>query len=355
MSPVSRGRKLKKNTKTNTGKRTRRGRPPFAEADLPAPSCDCPVCWGDDVDSTGLIDSLLGDAASLVASEDPLDAEVAGAALTSTVTLAIGQIDMVDDQAGDHVLVDGLIPAFEARASTEAMALLLALGSVAPDPVGAAASAAGHRLAHAGVTRPSWADELTTPVAIGPCHRLMDPAGTGAILAASFTRAGRSHAVLVCVDGLDCGAAAEIALLDADELPDALAIIRSTHPDPAGESGDLGEIVEETLDATEWRWQVDNALDARAVHDHTDGLTPTGWICTESTSTLASSTWPTSTTTMNTKTKSRTSWPATPPWRCCYVSGSPRYRPRPSPNRRTMATTVAPALTLRRSRTPCNS
>jgi Plasmid pRiA4b ORF-3-like protein len=277
MSPVSRGRKPKKNTNTHTGKRTGRGRPPLAAADSPAPSCDCPVCWGEDVDATGLIDSLLGDAASLVASEDPLDAEVAGAALASTVTLAVGQIDMVDDQAVDHVLVDGLIPAFEARASTEAMALLLALGSVAPGPVGAAASAAGHRLAHAGVTRPSWADELTTPVAIGQCQRLMDPAGTGAILAASFTRAGRSHAVLVCADGLDCGAAAEIVLLDADELPDALAIIRSTHPDPAGESGDLGEVVEETLEATEWRWQVENALDARAVHDHTDGLTLDGW------------------------------------------------------------------------------
>lgn len=276
MSPASRGRKPTKNTTTNTGERTGRGRPPLAAAGPPAPGCDWPVCGGEDVDATGLIDSVLGEAVSLLASEDPVDAEVAGAVLASTVTLAVGQIEMVDDQAGDHVLVDGLIPALEARASTEAMALLLALGSVAPDPVGAAASAAGHRLAHAGVTRPSWADELTTPVAIGQCQRLVDPAGTGAILAASFTRAGRSHAVLVCVDGLDCGAAAEIALLDADELPEALAIIRSTHPDPAGESGNLGEVVEETLAATEWRWQVENALDARAVHDHTDGLTLAG-------------------------------------------------------------------------------
>lgn len=276
MSPASRGRKPTKNTTTNTGERTGRGRPPLAAAGPPAPGCDWPVCGGEDVDATGLIDSVLGEAVSLLASEDPVDAEVAGAVLASTVTLTVGQIEMVDDQAGDHVLVDGLIPALEARASTEAMALLLALGSVAPDPVGAAASAAGHRLAHAGVTRPSWADELTTPVAIGQCQRLVDPAGTGAILAASFTRAGRSHAVLVCVDGLDCGAAAEIALLDADELPEALAIIRSTHPDPAGESGNLGEVVEETLAATEWRWQVENALDARAVHDHTDGLTLAG-------------------------------------------------------------------------------
>jgi Plasmid pRiA4b ORF-3-like protein len=272
MSPVSRGRKPKKNTQSNTGKRTRRGRSLFTEADLPVPGCDCPVCGGEDVDSTGLIDSLLDDAASLLASEDPLDAEVAGAVLASTVTLAVGQIGLVDDLAGDHVLVEGLIPALEARASTEAMALLLALGSVAHDPVSAAASAAGQRLAHADVTRPSWADELTTPVAIGQCQRLVDPAGTGAILAASFARAGRSHAVLVWVDGLDCAAAAEIALLDADELPDALAVIRSTHSDPAGASGDFGEVLEETLDVTEWRWQVENALDARAVHDHTDGL-----------------------------------------------------------------------------------
>jgi hypothetical protein len=79
--------------------------------------------------------------------------------------------------------------------------------------------------------------------------------------------------VLVGTDELDCGAATDIALLDADELTQALAILRSTRPDQIGPHSDVGKVIEETLDAAEWRWQVENALDAREVHDHDDADT----------------------------------------------------------------------------------
>jgi Plasmid pRiA4b ORF-3-like protein len=62
------------------------------------------------------------------------------------------------------------------------------------------------------------------------------------------------------VDHLDCGAAAQLVLLGADHLPEALETMRDGGVDGV-------EITKEALDAAELRWQVENALDARAVHD----------------------------------------------------------------------------------------
>ena len=81
------------------------------------------------------------------------------------------------------------------------------------------------------------------------------------MLACSFHRAGRSHAVVVSVDDLDFGAATDILLLEADQLPQALKMIRSQA------RADGVEVTTEPLDPPELRWQIENALDARAVHD----------------------------------------------------------------------------------------
>ena len=97
------------------------------------------------------------------------------------------------------------------------------------------------------------------------CWRLSDPAGTGSTLACSFHRAGRSHAVVVSVDDLDCGAATDILLLEADQLPQALEMLRSQA------RADGVEVTQQPLDPPELRWQIENALDARAVHYRDDG------------------------------------------------------------------------------------
>jgi hypothetical protein len=259
MSPVSRGRKNKKDKKTP--KRSESLDLFNAPAELtkpPAPDeCDCPVCSGDgdDLDPQQLIDQLAGDAGELLAIEDPLEAELAGSAFAS--------MGAILGEGFQEAVVGGFIPAFEAQGSAESSALLLAIGSVSGGEVGEAALSAVDRLAEAGVPRPGWAAELSEPVTVADCLRLSDPAGTGSMLACSFHRAGRSHAVMVSVDHLDCGAASEIVLLDADGLPEALNMIR------AG-MGDGLEITEEALDPAEFRWQLENALDARAVHDRDD-------------------------------------------------------------------------------------
>lgn len=246
MSPVSRGRK------------GRKGKKPARRQALPdvlggQVECVCPACAGADFDPQWLIDELLVGAGDLVASDDPLDVETAGAAF-----LSIGE---VVGEGFEEALVGGLIPEFEAKAGTEAVAMLLAIGSVAADPAGKAALMAADRLVRAGAPQPGWAAELGEPVTLTGGWRLADAQGTGSMLVCGFHRAGRSHTILLSVDHHDCGAADQILLFPGGEPAQALETIQA-------ESRDAGiDIAQEALDPAELRWQVEAALDARAVHD----------------------------------------------------------------------------------------
>lgn len=249
MSPASRGPRGKQSKKTSRS------------ADLTvvqaAPEkCDCPACSGEDVDPGQMLGELLDGVATLAECEDPLDAELAGAAFVAMVTAA-----------GDELVpafVRGFIPQIEARPSGGALALLMAIESVASraqEQVARAASAAVGRLVAAGMPRPQWANALAEPVQVGDCMRLYDTQGTTSVLVGSFRRAGRGHAFMVIVDQQDCGAAADILFVDADHLSEALDDIRR------GGRADGLDIRTQALDPAEFRWYVEDALDARAVHD----------------------------------------------------------------------------------------
>jgi hypothetical protein len=246
MSPVSRGRRGKRKNKS-----TRRSAPPFV---VSAPAgCDCPSCSGVEFDLQRFVDEMLAAAAALTESDDPLDAELFGASVLS--------IGAGDGESFEEAMIGEFIPEFQARANPAALALLLAIGSVAEGRVGKEASAAAARLVDAGVPRPGWAAELGEPVTVATCVRLSDVHGIASMLACSFHRAGRSGAVVISVDHEDCGAAESIVLLDVDQLPEALETMRAIGRD------DGLEITTEALDAAEFHWQVEKALDARAVHD----------------------------------------------------------------------------------------
>jgi hypothetical protein len=251
MSPVSRGRKGKQ-SKGSTRRLV------VADVSSAVGSCDCPACSGADLDPQQLIDELIAGTADLLEAEDPLDAEIIGAAFVSIGALA--------GEGFEEALVNGFIPEIEARATPEALAMLLAIGSVTPDHVGKAAWTAADRLVGAGVARPRWAAELAEPMTVTDCWHLADPQGSASILACSFHRAGRSHAVMISVDHTDCGAASDILLLDTAQLPEMLAAMQAT-----ASAGGLA-IRAETLDGAEFRWQAEKALDARGVHDSEDGF-----------------------------------------------------------------------------------
>jgi hypothetical protein len=250
MSPVSRGRKKPKSRQS--GERVLRVVAPAEPAELP--ECDCPDCTGAEITTAELADGLVAGGADLLEVDDPIEAELFGADF-----LAIGEL------AGEgfaDALGASLVPAIEQVGTPEAVAALLALDAVDEGP---AAGAAAARLLATGVPAPKWAAELREPLSAGACRRLADPAGDVSVLVCVFSRAGRSHGLLVDVDHTDCDAATDVALFPAEMFDEVLHDIRH-------EASTAGvTLTTEEVDPGEFRWQVERALDARAVHDQEDG------------------------------------------------------------------------------------
>ncbi|HEY5858415.1 MAG TPA: plasmid pRiA4b ORF-3 family protein [Aldersonia sp.] len=244
MTAVSRRRKTKK--------RAPQPRNPVL-IDPPEPPCTCPSCTGVEADPAVVIDALLEIARDLALAADPLDAELVGSSILSFRRIA--------GSAFDEGLVSRVIPAVEQRASATALAMVLALGSVGGDKVAPIAFAAADRIVAGGVQPPRWADELRAPVTSGNHRRLTVSEAATSFLACEFHRGRRSHALLIRVDDAECGAAGDIALLDEAGLQEAFDLI----DEDVRMHG--GEFTIEELDAAEFRWQVENALDVREDHD----------------------------------------------------------------------------------------
>ena len=212
-----------------------------------------------------MIAEMVDGVAGLAGSEDPLEPELAGSMFVA----------MAEDDDTASRFAEELIPAIEARGNDAAVIVLTAIGAAAvggPEPVRRAATAAADRLAAGGHPVPAWSRQLAQPLDAGPFMRLCDPVGTASVLVGSFRRAGHEHAVMIFVNHENCGAADDIALLDAAHLPDAVEDLR------AGARRDGVTIRTQALDAPTFRWYVEQAMDARAVHDAEDdnqGQAPT--------------------------------------------------------------------------------
>ncbi|WP_281900658.1 plasmid pRiA4b ORF-3 family protein [Phytohabitans aurantiacus] len=244
MSPVSRGRKR--------GKRSTGRSEPLAVIAPPAEDCDCPACSGEDVDPDQMIDDMVGTAASLLDEEDPIAAELLGAIMTATFAVAAEDLG----EAAHEIILK-----IAERGSREALALLLAFAAVAQDSLAESAMAGADQMRTAGVTPPPWADEINAPVTATDYKSLADKSGTASLLSCTFHRSGHAHGLIVMVDEEDCGAAADILLLDPDQIPVVLK---------AAQAGSRRS--PEALDPAEFRWRVETALDARAVHDAENGI-----------------------------------------------------------------------------------
>ncbi|MFU8871714.1 plasmid pRiA4b ORF-3 family protein [Micromonospora sp. SL4-19] len=181
--------------------------------------------------------------------------------IVASTLLALGAT-LGDDR--DSALRELFVPAFEAQASPGARAMLAGLASVSDGEVSRAATEAARRLADAGVGAPSWLAELDAPVTADECIRFADPEGFTFLLAGRFQRAGRSHAVGVALDDCDCGGAAEILLIDADQWPEAREALLSDL-----RAGGV-DVTEKKLRRADFRRAVEDALDARDDHDRFD-------------------------------------------------------------------------------------
>ncbi|MFG2038916.1 plasmid pRiA4b ORF-3 family protein [Dactylosporangium sp. NPDC048998] len=215
-------------------------------------SCDCPACTDPGFDQEQAFGELADAMSGLAAVDDPLDAEI-GAATLLAICSANAEAALAD-----------LLVEFESRANAGTLGMLLAVGSVALGDVGAAARAAAERLARAGVALPAWADEIAEPVTVEECRRVFDLQGNASMLVCSLRRAERGHALVVAVDHTDCDAAVDITFVDAENLPEVLQAMRTS-----GRKNGL-DIRTESMEPAELRWWIDNALDARDVHDAED-------------------------------------------------------------------------------------
>jgi hypothetical protein len=209
-----------------------------------------------DLDPGQIIDDLLDAAGDLVETEDPFSVEILGAAVVSIGT----RVGMGFEEA----LIEGFLPELESRGTREALTMLMAIGAVSAGQTTKAAWAAADRLVEAGVERLGWADELSERVTVTDCVRLADTQGFESMLACTFHRAGRAHSTLISVDDHCCGEATDMMLLEPEGLPDFMDALRAT-----GHEDGL-EFIAQPLTPAEFRWQVERALDARAVLDSED-------------------------------------------------------------------------------------
>ncbi|HEY5858420.1 MAG TPA: plasmid pRiA4b ORF-3 family protein [Aldersonia sp.] len=216
--------------------------------DIAEPSCTCRECTGAAPDPAAVVDGLLRLATDLTLSTDPFDAEMLGSFILSVPGVAKDELE--------QGLVRSFIPAIEERGTAPALALLLALGSVADDEVTPETTAAADRLVASGIQPPRWAADLDEPPTSSG-HQRVVPSHTGiSLLVCEFHRGDRTHRMAMYVDETECGAAAEIGLL-ADPVDVVLDVIDEEV------RGGGGELVIEDLDPAEFRWQAENALDTR--------------------------------------------------------------------------------------------
>lgn len=244
MSPVSRGRKGAKSRKRGGEARVLRVVPP------PEPEpCDCPACTGEDVDVEGMFDDLRGAATDLLTVDDPIEAELLAAMFVSGGAL-------------DETFLPGVIPMLVAQGDRAAVALLTAFELVGGS---AEAATAARDLIAGGAGEPAWAAEAREPVTPADLHTYR-AGDVASILICSFDRAGRRHGFVVQIDHTECHAASDIMIVSGEVVDEVIADLRK-QPERGGLT-----IVEDRLAPEDFRWEIERALDARAVHDDEDDI-----------------------------------------------------------------------------------
>ncbi|MEV6844349.1 plasmid pRiA4b ORF-3 family protein [Actinoplanes sp. NPDC051411] len=238
MSPVSRRRK-------GATARVVRAVPAYVE---PEP-CNCPACTGEEFDPAEMFDDLLGGMGELAEVDDPTEAELLAALFF----------------AAAPITADEVVPSLITAATPQAFALLLELDAVRGSP---ATAAAVEQLAQAGMPEPRWAAATREPLTGHLFRAFRFEEVAASMLVCSFERAGRTQAFVVKIDDTDCHSAIDIQLAPGEVLDEFMA----QTPVEAEKEGI--QVVAEDLAPEDFRWEIERALDARAVHDEEDGPMP---------------------------------------------------------------------------------
>ena len=126
--------------------------------------------------------------------DDPVDAELWGSDLIGALAAsAAGQAALT------RALTETLVPAAEAAAAPEALALLRVLAALGAPGLRAAAGQAAARVSAGGVADPPWAAALGVPRA-GDCWHYAAVGGRHESLTMTFCYGDRPHTVSVLID-----------------------------------------------------------------------------------------------------------------------------------------------------------
>jgi hypothetical protein len=126
--------------------------------------------------------------------DDPVDAELWGSDLIGALASSTA-----GHAALMATLTGSLVPAAEAAATPEALALLRVFAAVGSPALRAAAAQAASRLAARNVADPSWAGTIGAP-RVRDCWHYADVGGRQESLTMTFAYGERQHAVSVLID-----------------------------------------------------------------------------------------------------------------------------------------------------------
>ncbi len=190
---------------------------------------------------------VLSEAQQILATiTQPIDAELWGSDMLGA--LGGGKGTGADD-AQAAVLAAGLVPAAEARATPESLALLRILSAIGSPEVSAAAGEAADRLASTGIPEAAWAARVGAPE-VGKCWHFSDIGGRQESIIVSFSYGTAEHALSVLIDHTKGGGIKDAWVDDATGLLDKTWLAAETDP----------LVVFETIEAADARARLQQAV-----------------------------------------------------------------------------------------------
>ena len=174
----------------------------------------------------------------------PVDAELWGSDM-------IGALSASGAATSDVMaeLAASLVPAAEASATPEALALLRIFGALGSPDLHAAATEAAERVAASGVPDPGWAPAIGSP-AVGKCWHYSDVGGRQESVTVTFGYDDAEHALSVLIDHSTGGGLKDVWVGDAEGLLDKTWLAAENDP----------LVVFEAISATDARERLERAI-----------------------------------------------------------------------------------------------
>jgi hypothetical protein len=155
---------------------------------------------------------------------EPIDAELWGSDMIGALARSA-----VYEAAAMQELANALVPAAEAAATSEALALLRIFAAIGSPVLRAAAAQAADRVAAQGVPEQSWVADLGLPK-VSDCWHYGDIGGRQESVTIAFAYGSREHALSVLIDHGRGGKIKDVWVGDADGLLDKTFLAADADP-----------------------------------------------------------------------------------------------------------------------------